>query len=198
MWYQHVYAAAVQRAHLLSPGASGHFQATRSGGIPWWLWLLFGLTLFTVLLVWWFSNRPEKEGTRVTKSNTSPPTRMMASLRTRVPDVSAAEQAQTEPAMPKVSDDLKRIEGIGPKISCVLLNAGITSFSRLAATESSSIRQILDDAGINKLAVPDTWPAQAALAAAGSWADLIILQDGLKGGRRIQASDSPKVTKKQN
>jgi predicted flap endonuclease-1-like 5' DNA nuclease len=89
------------------------------------------------------------------------------------------------PPAPSAPDDLKIIEGIGPKISGVLQAAGISTFAQLAAADTGRIRQILEQANPNllRLADPATWPEQAALAAAGKMEDLRALQDGLKGGR---------------
>jgi predicted flap endonuclease-1-like 5' DNA nuclease len=78
---------------------------------------------------------------------------------------------------------LRRIEGIGPKISALLQTAGLTTFAQVAATEAASLRQILREGGI-RMANPATWPEQAQLAAAGEWEALEALQDQLKGGRR--------------
>jgi len=91
----------------------------------------------------------------------------------------AAESAPSEP------DDLKRIEGIGPKISSVLQAAGITTFAQLAATEVDRINQILEEADPNllKLADTSTWPRQAKLAAGGKWDALEKWQERLKGGQ---------------
>lgn len=80
-------------------------------------------------------------------------------------------------------DDLKRIEGIGPKIAGLLQEAGIITFAQLAAAEVSRLEQILRDADL-PFTDPSTWPGQAGLAAAGDWKTLEVLQDGLKGGRR--------------
>ncbi|MEZ4590681.1 MAG: helix-hairpin-helix domain-containing protein [Chloroflexota bacterium] len=82
-----------------------------------------------------------------------------------------------------VPDDLKKIEGIGPKIERILHDAGITTFAALAATSVAQLEQIVrEEAGI-RIAFPDTWPQQASLAAAGDWDALETLQDELKGGR---------------
>jgi predicted flap endonuclease-1-like 5' DNA nuclease len=89
-----------------------------------------------------------------------------------------AEVLVTEP------DNLKRVEGIGPKISQLLQDAGIMTFAQLATTEVSRLRQILADADLTALADPTTWPEQAKLAAEGDWTALTALQDALKGGRR--------------
>ena len=89
---------------------------------------------------------------------------------------------ETKPCEP---DNLRRIEGIGPKISSVFQATGITTFAQLAATDVSQLRQILTEAGLAALADPSTWPEQAGLADAGKWDALEVLQDELKGGRRV-------------
>lgn len=81
-------------------------------------------------------------------------------------------------------DDLEHIEGIGPKISGLLRAAGITTFAQLAASDVSRLEQIVMGAGIT-IADPATWPEQARLAAAGRWNELEVLQEELKGGRRV-------------
>ncbi len=94
--------------------------------------------------------------------------------------------AETVSAAPAKPDDLKKIEGIGPKIASVLNAAGISTFAQLAATSADRIREILaaEDPRLTRLADPTTWAEQAQLAAAGKWDDLAALQDALKGGRR--------------
>jgi predicted flap endonuclease-1-like 5' DNA nuclease len=81
-------------------------------------------------------------------------------------------------------DDLQRIEGIGPKISGLLQAAGITTFAQLTASDVGRLEQIVREAGIT-IADPTTWPEQARLAAAGRWDELEVLQEELKGGRRM-------------
>lgn len=87
------------------------------------------------------------------------------------------------PVAPEGSDDLERIEGIGPKIAGVLRAAGIATFAQLAASEVSAIEEILRTAKLN-LASAETWPEQAALAAEGKWDEFTRLTDSLKAGRR--------------
>ena len=82
-------------------------------------------------------------------------------------------------------DDLKRIEGIGPKVSSVLIAGGIRTFAQLASASVEQIRQILTDGGMSRINDPGTWPEQAALAVAGDWDALEKLQDELVGGRRV-------------
>ena len=82
------------------------------------------------------------------------------------------------------ADDLKIIEGIGPKIEKLLKEAGISSFVELAKAGADKIREILDAAGSSfNLADPDSWGKQAKLAADGKWDELKEYQEKLKGGR---------------
>jgi predicted flap endonuclease-1-like 5' DNA nuclease len=93
--------------------------------------------------------------------------------------------AAEPPATAVEPDDLKRIEGIGPKIAGILNAQGIVTFAQLAATDVGRLEQILEEAGPRfQLASPETWPQQASLAAAGDWTALASLQDELAGGRR--------------
>ena len=80
-------------------------------------------------------------------------------------------------------NDLKVVEGIGPKIEGLLKDGGINTWSDLAAADIPRIQAILDAAGPRyKLAIPRTWPQQASLAASGDWAALKTLQDELTAG----------------
>ena len=49
-----------------------------------------------------------------------------------------------EPVVPVVPDDLKIVEGIGPKIEGLLNNEGIFTFAQLAATAPERIKEILE------------------------------------------------------
>jgi predicted flap endonuclease-1-like 5' DNA nuclease len=83
-----------------------------------------------------------------------------------------------------VTDDLKIVEGIGPKIAELLHVAGIGTWSALAACDVDALKAVLADGGSRfRVHDPSSWPQQAALAAAGDWAALTQLQDALKGGR---------------
>jgi predicted flap endonuclease-1-like 5' DNA nuclease len=101
----------------------------------------------------------------------------------RVTLLAARDEAPSEP---EEADDLKVIEGIGPKISEVLREAGVVRFAQLAAMDADGIETILTaaDPRLGRLADPGTWPTQAALAAEGSWEALASLQGELKRGRR--------------
>jgi len=103
------------------------------------------------------------------------------------PKKEAAPKAKAAPkkaAAPKSSgkpDDLKKIEGIGPKIASTLVEAGIATFADLAKAKPEKISEIIS--GVRGNHVTDTWPAQAKLAAAGKWDELKKWQDELDGGK---------------
>ncbi len=98
----------------------------------------------------------------------------------------AARLANEPSEIPTAQDDLKIIEGIGPKITQLLNNAGINTWQELAAAEISQLKAILDAAGEHyRIHDPGTWPAQARLAAEGRWEELKQYQDELKGGREV-------------
>ena len=78
-------------------------------------------------------------------------------------------------------DDLKKIEGIGPKIASTLVEAGISTFAELAKTDAAKISEIIS--GVRGNHVTDTWPKQAELAAEGKWDELKKWQDELDGGK---------------
>lgn len=81
-------------------------------------------------------------------------------------------------------DDLKVVEGIGPKIEGLLKGAGIYSYVTLATTAPDAIKDILIAAGDRyRMHEPGTWPTQSSLAAQGRWEELTALKDALNGGK---------------
>ena len=93
------------------------------------------------------------------------------------------ESVASKPKAKKVTakgDDLKKVEGIGPKIAETLNEAGITTFAALAKLDAAKIDEIISEVRGNH--VTDTWPAQAKMAAEGKWDELQKWQDELDGG----------------
>ena len=81
------------------------------------------------------------------------------------------------------SDELTKIEGIGPKVAELLNSNGISTFKQLAGTPVEAIKEVLTAAGgIMANMNPSTWPDQAQLADAGEWDKLKQWQDELDGG----------------
>jgi large subunit ribosomal protein L21 len=98
---------------------------------------------------------------------------------------SLGSHAATEAASSSSVDDLKLIEGIGPKINDIMRAAGITTFAQLASTPVEKLRELLAAAGSRYISHdPTTWPEQAAIAAKGDWNAFKKLTDELIGGVR--------------
>jgi predicted flap endonuclease-1-like 5' DNA nuclease len=147
-----------------------------------WFWWGASLGALAALLAWWWlKQKPEKD----TALKVEPIV---------LPDDESEEEPQTffvqaeEPALAAAEsqaagDDLAVIEGIGPRSAQVLSEAGVTTFAKLAGMDANAIQALLRQAGL-RLPYPETWPEQAALAAAGAWEALQALQDRLKGGRK--------------
>lgn len=95
-------------------------------------------------------------------------------------------KAPAKKAAPKKAakaDDLKKIEGVGPKAAEAMVAAGLDTFAKVAKVKPEAIATILSEASSNLAhLVTDTWPKQAKLAADGKWDELKELQDRLDGG----------------
>ncbi len=112
-----------------------------------------------------------------------------------VEEVAAAPAAKaasiTLPSGKKIKqDDLKVIEGIGPKIEELLHAAGIKTWADLASAATETVQAVLDEAGPRyRMHDPATWAKQAALAATAEWEALEAYQDHLQGGRDVSAEE---------
>lgn len=75
-------------------------------------------------------------------------------------------------------DDLKVVEGIGPKISEMFNNSGITTWKALSETAVARCQEVLNGGGDRyKVHNPASWPMQAKMAYEGKWAELSKWQD---------------------
>lgn len=83
------------------------------------------------------------------------------------------------------ASDLEKVEGIGPKIAGLLIEAGIYDLTDLSNTPVERLKEILKAAGSRyAIADPTTWPEQAAYGAKGDWEGMQTFQKQLVGGRR--------------
>ena len=91
----------------------------------------------------------------------------------------------------KGPDDLKVVEGIGPKVEEALKAAGIAGWAELADAETDKLTEILTEADGNFAGQdPTTWPKQAKMAVDGDWDGLKTWQDELDGGKVVDKSKS--------
>lgn len=82
-------------------------------------------------------------------------------------------------------DDLKVVEGIGPKIEGLFHNHGIKTWKALSEATQAKCNEVLASGGSRyKMHKPDTWPKQAKFAYEGKWKELAKWQDEMDGGRK--------------
>lgn len=79
-------------------------------------------------------------------------------------------------------DDLTKVEGIGPKISKTLINAGIRTFKELSVQKTDKINEIIS--GVKGNHDSTTWAEQAKMASEGKWKELDEWQEELIGGKK--------------
>lgn len=76
-------------------------------------------------------------------------------------------------------DDLKVVDGIGPKIEQLLNDSGMHTWHDLSAADVDRLRGILQEAGARyRMHDPSTWPHQATLLARGEWEAFTALHNG--------------------
>ena len=129
---------------------------------------------------------PKKEATTAAEKKAAPAPAPVAETPETAPVADTKSEAEEKPKSRKKTpkaDDLKIIEGIGPKLESILKEAGITDWKVLAASDPDKIREILEGAGSRfKMFNPTTWPKQAQMAVDGQWDELEAYQDRLDGG----------------
>jgi len=136
---------------------------------PWWIIVIVLVILKLAGFLFWLIRQRRRV------FNIDPPIQLEISLPVN-PELTNPDRKKTGKSAQK--DDFKIIEGIGPKISSVLQQAGITTFQQLASSQVDDLVTILKGAGI-RLADPTHWPEQAALAARGDFEHLKKVQDSI-------------------
>ncbi len=84
----------------------------------------------------------------------------------------AKPAAKAKAATPAAPDDLTKLNGIGPRISMILSDGGVTTYEQLQHTDQSELRKIIAQGGALPPSSLDTWPTQASYAARGDWQGL--------------------------
>lgn len=75
-------------------------------------------------------------------------------------------------------DDLKVVEGIGPKIAGMFNDAGIKTWQALSESAVADCQKILNGGGDRyKIHDPASWPMQGKMAYEGKWKELAKWQD---------------------
>ena len=123
---------------------------------------------------------PKAKKSTAKKAATKKAPKATAKKTTETKKAAPAKKATAKTAAPKAAvkgDDLKVIEGIGPKLAELLVEAGYTSYALLAKAEVTDLQAVLDKAGSRyKMHNPTTWPLQASFARDGKFEALTSWQ----------------------
>jgi large subunit ribosomal protein L4 len=84
----------------------------------------------------------------------------------------------------KGSDDLKRIEGIGPKFNDALIAAGIDTFAKLEKASEEELKTALETAKLRFAPSLPTWAEQAGYLVRGDEAGFKAFTEKLVAGRK--------------
>ena len=139
-------------------------ESTQEPNLTWLLWLVLAIFVLIVIVGWLASNKKGEEPIAT--------------------PVHVEEKAEEAPVLSTDPDDLKKIEGIGPKVEQVLNGAGVSTYAALAAANVEKLKEVLIAKKLQMMD-PTGWIEQAEIAAKGDWDALATLQDELKGGRRV-------------
>ena len=150
-------------------------SSASSGGLPSWAWFI--IIVLIIFVVWWLLVRSADEQNEIHVDHSK-----------EEHTLEAQPGPETSPMAAKVAevripDDLTLLEGIGPKVNSILAAAGITTFSQVAESDVTNLKEILDAAGF-KYMDPTTWPEQARYLADGNNEEFEKLVSSLKGGRK--------------
>ena len=139
----------------------------------WLFSVLIGFLSFILVRIW-----HQRKSTTTQKPLAEPEQMILIDDRT-----DESQNTAVQPPAKLEVDDLRKIEGIGPKIAGLLVESGISKFEQLSKIEVLALEEILKNANL-RFAKPATWPEQASYAARGDWEGLKSFQNQLKGDVR--------------
>ena len=117
---------------------------------------------------------------KLTATSTSAAASTIAAVAPSIEKDLPFDAAAAKAALGKIikQDDLKVVEGIGPKISEMFNTSGITTWKALSDTAVARCQEVLNGGGDRyKVHNPASWPMQAKMAYEGKWAELSKWQD---------------------
>ena len=108
------------------------------------------------------------------------------SLSNEKTSVQAFDAAAAKAAMGKriKQDDLKIVEGIGPKIEGLFHKFDIKTWKALSEISTDKCQEVLNSGGDRyRIHDPASWPMQAKMAFKGQWKELAKWQEDHKAGK---------------
>ncbi len=132
----------------------------------------------------------EKLDSKIAKAKTAAPAKKEEPAKAEAPKVEETKAEEPKAEAPKKEaipadagkpDNLKVLDGVGPKLAEVLAAGGFATFDSIASATVDQLKAILEEAGSRYKAFdPTEWPQQAKLAAEGKMDELKEPQAKLK------------------
>ncbi len=130
------------------------------------------------------------EGTEPATKKAKPTAKKAAATKSKASTPAADAKTPTASSLPAKylnkdgSEDITKVEGLGPKTKTILAEAGVDTFAKIAAKTPDEIRELIKAGGGRSVPSIETWPEQAALLASGNVEAFEKLADELDGGVR--------------
>lgn len=105
-------------------------------------------------------------------------------VKAEAPKAEAPKAEAPKAKAAKGGDDLKRIEGIGPKFNDALIAAGIDTFAKLEKASEEELKAALEAAKLRFAPSLPTWAEQAGYLVRGDEAGFKAFTDKLVAGRK--------------
>ena len=122
-------------------------------------------------------------GLESTGKSDTPSTSTLAAKTTPTQSFDAAA-AKTALGKRVKKDDLKIVEGIGPKIEGLFHKFDIKTWKALSEISTDKCQEVLNSGGDRyRIHDPASWPMQAKMAHKGQWKELAKWQDDHKAGK---------------
>jgi large subunit ribosomal protein L4 len=112
------------------------------------------------------------------------PKKAAAPVKAEAPKVEAPKAETPKVKAAKGADDLKRIEGIGPKINDALIAAGIDTFAKLEKASEEELKAALETTKLRFAPSLPTWAEQSGYLVRGDEAGFKAFTDKLVAGRK--------------
>ncbi len=124
---------------------------------------------------------PPKVAAKRTTTKKAPTRRRTAAKKVAA---STPPRRRGRPRKQPTLNDMKVIEGVGPKIATLLKENGFDTWAKVAKADVDKLKELLIGARMRyQVTSSESWPQQAKMAAEGKWEELKKWQDEHRGGR---------------
>jgi predicted flap endonuclease-1-like 5' DNA nuclease len=178
--------------HFIIPPKFIWFQDNQSLFLSAWIWGAILLVLVIVFFSWLAARGRKKKEEQLLEIAEQNPEFSGAIPQTGAPSTTGLEPPEAvieEPVLAEINhshleslehDDFTVLEGIGPAMAEILVEAGITTYDKLSQADPAILKDLLVDVGLQYVD-PSDWPEQARLASKDRWDELNQMKRRIRG-----------------